>query len=563
MGNRPFTPPPWSRRDFLKGTTAAMAGMYGLGWSGLSNAAIPNQYDGTGFKLAAPEANPKSGGVLRYGITMRPPHFDMHQSGTVNNLGSQGCMYDNLIRRNPIDSGQTIIPDLAHSWDISKDGMTYTFFLRKGVMFSDGAELTSADVKATFDRIVNPPSGINVPRSTLFKTVKEITAPDKYTVVFQLAVPRPPSFIMAAIASGWNVIVRKQTLEDNNYNLRKTLDVPGTGPFRSVRRVEQEVWVMEKNKDYWNDGLPYLDGIEFYHALPFSPELGSSLLAGRMDYARLIDPVTRKEVDKRDGMTGVDYYQSVIQATWMNAKKGPLADPRVRRALHLVLDRPVLVEVVKDVAPMMVGGFTYPFSDHATPKDELSKRLGYQPDTTASIKEAKALLAAAGHPNGIKGLDFLVREVASFKLWSQAIQAMLQQALNVECNLRTVVESVWFDDVAAGNYDLAIGAIVSTLIDPSDYFNAWYGKDGPQNYSNWEDPRFTELLGKIDSEVDAAKRQKLILEAEAVMEENPPLLPVAWEKINDGWYDYVKGHVPNDYFGIYDVVRMDTVWLDK
>ena len=563
MRNRRFTPRNWSRREFLQGSAAAMAGMYGLGWAGLSSAAIPNQYDGSKFKLAAPEANPKSGGVLRYGITMRPPHFDVHQSGTVNNLGSQGCLYDNLIRRNPVDSGQTIIPDLAHSWDIAQDGKTYTFFLREGVTFSDGAELTSADVKATFDRIVNPPDGINIPRSTLFKTVSEVNARDKYTVEFKLSEPRPASFIMAAIASGWNVIVRKKTLEDNNYNLRKTLDVPGTGPFRSVKRVEQEVWVMEKNKDYWNEGLPYLDGIEFYHALPFSPELGSALLAGRTDYARLIDPVTRKEVDKRDGMTGVDYFQSVIQATWMNAKKGPLADPRVRRALHLVLDRPVLVDVVKDVAPMMVGGFTYPFSDHATPKEELTKRLGYQPDSSASIKEAKALLAAAGHGNGIQGLDFLVREVASFKLWSQAIQAMLQQTLNVQCNLRTVVESVWFDDVNSGNYDLAIGAIVSTLIDPSDYFNAWYSPGGPQNYSNWEDSRFTGLLAKIDSEVDAGKRQQLILDAEAVMEENPPLLPVAWEKINDGWYDYVKGHVPNNYFGIYDVVRLDTFWLDK
>ena len=79
-------------------------------------------------------------------------------------------------------------------------------------------------------------------------------------------------------------------------------------------------------------------------------------------------------------------------------------------------------------------------------------------------------------PDGIKGLDFLVRDVASFKLWAQAIQAMLQEALNVECNLRTVVESVWFDDIASGNYDLAIGAVVSTLLDPSDYFNAWYKK---------------------------------------------------------------------------------------
>ena len=131
-------------------------------------------------------------------------------------------------------------------------------------------------------------------------------------------------------------------------------------------------------------------------------------------------------------MSTTDFYQSVIQATWVNNKKKPFDDPRVRRALHLVLDRPVLVDVVKDVAPMMVGGFIYPFSEFATPKDELAKRLGYQADPTAAIKEAKALLAAAGHADGIKGLDFLVREVAIFKLWAQAIQAMLQEALNIE-----------------------------------------------------------------------------------------------------------------------------------
>ncbi len=550
----------WTRRRLLQTGAAALAA---AGLPRPAPANMPAEFDGRNFTLAAPEPNPKYGGVLRYGITMRPPHLDFHQSGTVNNLGSQGCMYDNLIRRDPRDSGQTIIPDLAHSWEINQDGSVYTFFLREGVRFSDGAELTAEDVKATFDRIVNPPPGIHIPRSALFASVDEIVTRGKYIVEFRLAVPRPPGFIMAAIASGWNGIIRKQTLEDNGYNLRKTLEVPGTGPFRSARRVEQEVWVMEKNPDYWMEGLPYLDGIEFYHALPFSPELGSALLSNRTDYARLIDPVTRSVIQARNDMAATDYYQSVIQAVWVNARRGPLADPRVRRALHLALNRPVLVRVVRDVAPMMVGSFTYPFSDVAPPKEELEVRPGYQMDTTAALNEAKALLDAAGYSNGIYGLDFLVREVASFKLWSQAIQAMLLWGLNVQCNLRTVVESVWFDDTNTGNFDLSIGAIVSTLIDPSDYFNTWYARNGPQNYSQWEDDAFTDLLAGIDREVDPGRRLQLIRQAEEIMEANPPLLPVAWEKIIDGWYGYVKGHNPYDYFGIYDVVRMDTFWLDR
>jgi ABC-type transport system substrate-binding protein len=558
-----YTRPWWSRRDVLKGGAAlAAAGAAGLS-SGPSLAAIPDEFDGSKFQLKAPEPNPKRGGVLRYGITSRPPHFDVHQSGTINSLGCQGCMFDNLIRRDPRDSGKTIIPDLAHSWQISKDGKTYTFFLRKDVLFHDGAEFTADDVKATYDRISKPPAGVSIPRSILFSSVSEINVRDKTTIEFKLTEPRPSNFIMSAFASGWNVIVRKKTLEDNQYNLRRVVDIPGTGPFKSKRRVENEVWVMERNPNYWNKEVAYLDGVEFYHALPFSPELGSSVLAGRTDYARIVDPVSSRKAQATPGMSSLNYYQSVIQGTWPNTKKKPFDDPRVRRAVHLAFERAVLVDVVKDVAPMLVGGFIYPFSEFATPLNQLEKVPGYQADPTAGIKEAKALMAAAGHADGIKGLDFLVRDVATFKLWAQAIQAMLQQSLNIECKLRTVVESVWFDDIKSGNYDMAVGAIVSTLLDPSDYFNAWYRKDGPQNYSGWDNAEFNALLPQIDSEVDPAKRLALVRKAEVIMEREVPMFPICWEKINDVWYNYVKGHNPKDYFGIYDVVRMDTMWLDK
>ena len=550
-----------NRRDFVKGA-AATATVFGMPWQALAQG-VPNEFDGSKFQLAAPEPNPKRGGVMKYAITSRPPHFDFHQSGTINSLGSQGCMFDNLVRRDPRDSGKTIIPDLAHSWEIAKDGKTYTFHLREGVTFHDGADFTSEDIKATYDRIRKPPQGVSIPRSTLFATVEEITTPDKKTVVFKLSEPRPASFMMAAFASGWNGIVRKKTLDDNQGNLRRVVDIPGTGPFKSKRRVENEVWVMEKNDKYWNKGLPYLDGIEFYHALPFSPELGSAILSNRVDYARIVDPVTARRAKATAGMSSTDFYQSVIQGTWMNNKKKPLDDARVRRAFNLALDKPVLVDVVKDVAPMMVGGMIYPFSEFATPIADLKKRLGYQDDPAPALKEAKALMTAAGYGSGVKEpLDFLVRDVATFKLWAQAVQAMLQQ-IGVEAKLRTVVESVWFDDIKTGKFDLAIGAVVSTLLDPSDYFNAWYKKDGPQNYGFWNNEKVNALLPQIDREVDVQKRLALIRQAEELMEQDPPVLPVSWEKINDVWFNYVKGHNPKDYFGIYDVVRFDTFWLDK
>src|SRR5919197_3124462 len=558
----PFPTPLLPTRRTVLGTAATAAlGAYGLSL-GLA-AEVPDLFDGTHLQLRAPEPSAKRGGVLRYGLLSAPAHFDVHQSGTVSNIGTQGCMYDNLIRRDPRDSGQNIIPDLAHSWEIAKDGKTYTFFLRKGVKFHDGGDFTAEDVKATYQRIISPPAGVSIPRTPLFAAVSEINVRDPYVVEFKLHDARHEKFMLGAFASGWNIIVRKKTLEEHNYNLRQVMNFPGTGPFRHKKRVDKEVWVMERNPDYWNEGLPYLDGLEFYHLAPFSTEMGGALLSGKIDYTRGLDPATARKVAATPGMASTSFYQSVIHAIWTNTQHKPFDDPRVRRALHVVLDRPVLVDVVKEMAPMLVGGFLYPFSEFATPPATLAERLGYQPDPQAAITEARRLLAAAGHAQGLKGVDFLVRELPHHKLWSVAIQAMLKETLHIETTMRTVQTSVWFDEAQAGNFDITISAIVSTLIDPSDYFNAWYRTNGPQNYSKWRNEAFDALVTQIDHELDQARRTALIHQAEALMEQDPPLLPVAWERVNDGWFTYVKGPNPTHYFGIYDVVRFDTVWLDK
>jgi peptide/nickel transport system substrate-binding protein len=549
------------RRTFLK--------TLGVASGSLMLAGLPSPQAQTGqsgmssFQLKAPEPNPKYGGTLRYGILSAPAHFDVHQSGTVANMASQGPLYDNLIRRHPLD-GQTIIPDLAESWEISPDGKTYTFFLRQGVQFHDGADFTSADVHATFLRIIFPPRGVSSPRTPLFSMIEAINLPDLYTIEFKLRAPRPKDFMLGAFASGWNIIVRQKTLEDNNYDLRTVESFPGTGPFKHVKRVDKEVWVMEKNPNYWNKGLPYLDRLEIYNLPPWSPEMAAALLEGKIDYARTLDPVTARKVTMMPNFHFVDFYQNVMHALWVNIAKKPFDDPRVRRAMHLALDRHALVDVVKDVTPTLVGGFTYPFSEFAASTEEQGKVLGYQRDTTAAIKEARRLLAEAGYETGIKGLDFMVRELSHHKLWSVALQARLKETLNIETNLRTVQTSVWSDEAQAGNFDVTMSTTTSTLLDPSDYFNSWYRTNGLQNYSKWHNEPFDKLVHQIEQELDTAKRKALIRQAEDIMEQDPPVLPVVWEKMNDAYYTYVKGHMPtSNYFGIYDVVRWDTAWLDK
>src|SRR4029450_6291785 len=135
---------------------------------------------------------------------------------------------------------QHIIHDLAYKWDVAPDGKKYTFYLRKGVKFHDGAEMTAEDIRATYERIARPPKGVVIPRSSLFTAVGEIVVLDPYRIEFRLTEPRPRAFMLGAFASGWNIIVRKKTLEENQGNLRQVMTYPGTGPLRHVSRKGKE-----------------------------------------------------------------------------------------------------------------------------------------------------------------------------------------------------------------------------------------------------------------------------------------------------------------------------------
>src|SRR6188474_733790 len=261
---------PVSRRAFLR--TAGMAG----GAAALGPAVLRGRAEAQETPSPVrPDPAAKRGGTLRYAVHNAPAHFDVHQSGTVANIGPQSPMYDTLLRRSPKD-GQTIIPDLAWKYDISPDGKRYTFHLRKGVKFHDGADFTAEDVKATYDRIAHPPKGVVIPRTPLFATVGDIVVLDPHKIEFRLTEARPKSYMLGAFASGWNIIVRKKTLDDNQGNLRQVMNYPGTGPFRHVQRKDKEIWIQERKPDYWNKGLPLVDKLEIYNLPPFSPALGSS-----------------------------------------------------------------------------------------------------------------------------------------------------------------------------------------------------------------------------------------------------------------------------------------------
>src|SRR5215475_10571698 len=195
--------------DVLAGSLALLLLSVAVPWV---PAAPPTPGPADAGLLRAPESNPRRSGVLKWGGLANSTLYDLPQTGTIGNRGPQAPMYDLLVQVDPVHWDK-VIPDLAQSWTISEDGLTYTFVLREGVKFHDGAPLTAEDVVASFTHIIFPPPGVLSPRQGLFDAVKEVVATGPLTVEFHRTEPR--GYLLRGLAAGFNVILRKQTLEEN------------------------------------------------------------------------------------------------------------------------------------------------------------------------------------------------------------------------------------------------------------------------------------------------------------------------------------------------------------
>src|SRR2546422_4816070 len=308
--------------------------------------------------------------------------------------------YNTLLRIDPLDkTGTKPVGDLAESWSMAKDGRTYTFKLRRGVKFHDGSEMTSKDVKASYDKIIFPPAGVASDRQGQYLVVEAVQAPDPYTVVFRLK--WPSASFLASVASPWNWIYKADLLA-KDMRWYET-NVMGTGPFLFVEHQKGSHWVGKKNPNYWDKGKPYLDS---YRAI-FVSSSSAQVAAVRGERAhiqfRSFSPAERDSLVQALGskITVQESPWDCLNFVSMHHEKKPFDDKRVRRALTLALDRYQgsqalsKIAVVKEVAGVQVPGTPY-----ATPPAELEKLAGYGRDINANRAEARRLLKEAGVADG-------------------------------------------------------------------------------------------------------------------------------------------------------------------
>jgi peptide/nickel transport system substrate-binding protein len=516
---------------------------------------------------AAPEKVPavapspaRAGGELRFVVPAEPPSYDAHREETFALIHPAAPHYNTLLRIDPFDpTGTRVVGDLATSWTVSRDKRTYVLRLRRGVKFHDGSEMTSRDVRATYEKIINPPSGIMSARKGDYLQIETVQAPEPYIIAFKLKWPSP-SFIHS-LASPWNWIYKADILErdvrwyENN--------VMGTGPFVFVEHVKGSRWVGRKNLEYWDRGKPYLDG---YQALFIRDDVAqtSAVRSGRAHIQfRGFSPAQRDDIVRALGKK-----ITVQESSWncglviaINHEREPFHDSRVRRALSLALDRHTAAEALSKIAIVReVAGVQVPGSPFATPPAELMKLAGYSRDISESRSEARRLLTEAGVPDGF---SFVLKNRDIAMPYQHIGQWLVDEWHRIGLKVRHEIQDSgqYFKDLRAGNFALSTDFQCGYVVDPDlDLYKFQSRGRSDANYGRYTDPVLDDLYVRQSRTVDPEQRRRYIraFEKRLLDDEAHYIYTLQWHRIVPHT-SRVRGWTvtPSHYLN----AQLDTVWL--
>lgn len=397
-------------------------------------------------------------------------------------------IFEGLLK--PNEKGE-LLPALAESYDVSPDGLTYTFKIRGGVKFHNGQTLTSADVQYSYGRLAGLDTG--KPLQTSFDGVKSIEAPDPSTVVITLKAHNS-SFLTALTAA-----VIPNGYQDSNKN------PVGTGPFKFKEYTPGQHLVVEKFPDYWQQGVPSLDQVEF--KIITDPQAGLlALKSGEVDIYPRIGTEQLEEVAK--DFNTISTPQNLVQLVAFNLSKKPFNDVRVRQALNYAINKDEIIDGVALGKGTKLGSNLSPV---------LAKyyQAGLEDTYKTDLEKAKSLLKDAGYPNGFETTLSVPSNYQFHVDTAQVVAAQLEQ-IGVKVKIEPVEWAVWLDRIYKGrDYDTTIIGLDGKL-DPYQILNK-YLSDSPNDFFNYKNPEFDTTLRAAVAETDDAKRVELYKKAQTIL----------------------------------------------
>ena len=475
---------------------------------------------GLGVLLIPPEGRgqtPTYGGTLTIALSAEPTGLDptTSPSATIKRVVHYN-LFEGLLK---IDRHGRIVPALARSYAISKDGREYTFHLHSDVQFHDGSPCTAQDVKFSFQRILDPKTA--APYRMFYEGIESIQTPDPRTVIFRLK--KVDSNFLFNLARGDAVIVSSRSVD------RLKSHPIGTGPFRFFEWRRGDSVTLFKNAQYYIDRLPYLDKVIFQFIPDPSAQL-AALRAGDVDvlaYDLSPENAVLLEKDRRFRVLRGRTTTEVIMA--MNHSRKPFQDRRVRQAITLGIDRKAVMEGAVAGLGTLIGSHMDPTNPYYV---DLSGLHPYNPT------QAKKLLAEAGYPHGFEAVLKLPEPYAYARRSGEIIADQLRR-VGIRLNLEVIQWGQWLDRVFKNaDYDL-------TVIGHAEPFDLEiYGR--PNYYFRYSNPKFQELLKKAEMEMNPAVRKKIYAEAQRLIADDfanvylfvYPALPAMKREVMNWWKDY-------------------------
>jgi oligopeptide transport system substrate-binding protein len=471
-------------------------------------------------------------GVLHMSIGSEPNDLDPHLIAGTGDAKIVQALFDPLVSYDPKTLAP--MPALAERWEISADGLTYTFHLRAEAKWSNGDPLTAQDCVEAWRRILTPSLGaeyayflyllrgaedFNKGTITDFAKVGA-TASDAHTLVVTLTHPAP-YFLQILLNSPWRPIhVKSIAAVGDAYRRGTKWTRPGalvsSGPFVLKDWSPNQHVIVEKSPTYWDRAHVGLNAVHFYPTDNIDVE-ERAFRAGQL-HATWNLPLSKIAALQKENSPALRI-DPLLETYFfrVNTRKPPFDDVRVRRALALALDRETLTSKTlpggRQPAPTFVPAFL----------------AGYTPPTRKAYDPAAArqLLAEAGHAGGagLPAIEIIYANSEILRLVGEVIQQMWQKELGLTVKLANQEKNVVFAARRSGDYQLQLGSWTADYLDATTFLDMWRSDSG-NNQTGWADPAYDALANRADQMADPVARAAVLAEEEARVLDAAPIIPV-------------------------------------
>lgn len=448
----------------------------------------------------------KSGGELIFGTATETPSLDPYLESADERTKRTVLMYEGLTW---VNDSMKIEPKLAESWEISPDGKTYTFKLRKNVFFHNGQQMTAEDVKYSYDQLRDKKFGSAGAGD--MSSVQEIKIVDENTVQFILS--EPFSSLLAVVGGRFGGVVPKGTYDNGDLRNREV----GTGPYKLVDWKQKNRMDLQRFDKYWNKDIAFLDKITI-RIVPDENSLMAGLRSGQIDMAMLGDP-KNYNVLKSDSKLQVERYPALRWGLLdFSNNTPPLNDVRVRQAIAKAIDKNEVMNAATGGIGTVIGTMPSAFGDWVVPPDQL-------PNQKRDVEGAKKLLAEAGIQSGTKIPLRIIDSLAWMRPAAEVIASNLSE-VGITPVIETVDLGVFIKDWNGYKSPHTLNEW-GGFMDPGIlYYRHFHNQPKGGDWRKWNSDKASEILDKARVTTDNAELHKLYGDLQKLIAEEVPSIPL-------------------------------------